>query len=105
MLLVAPRTGVFNWDGSGRRVLDTFGGWNGTEGEVAQLSYDGSKLNLGSYNRLYNTDGSGVLQLAAYGATLAGDPPLMVGMGDGGFPQKQHEPRCHTVPLHLQPGL
>jgi hypothetical protein len=79
--------GVFNWDGSGRRVLDTFGGWNGTEGEVAQLSYDGSKLNLGSYNRLYNTDGSGVLQLAAYGATLAGDPPLMVGMGDGGFPR------------------
>lgn len=77
--------GVFNWDGSGRRVLDTVGGWNGTEGEVVQLSYDGSKLNHGSRNRLYNTDGSGVLQLAAYGATLADDPPLMVGSGDGGF--------------------
>ena len=77
--------GVFNWDGSGQRVLDTMGGWNGTEGEVAQLSYDGSKLNHGSWNRLYNTDGSGVLQLAAYGATLTGDPPLMVGWGDGGF--------------------
>ncbi len=50
-----------------------------------QLSYDGSKLNHGSFNRLYNTDGSGVLQLAAYGATLTGDPPLMVGSGDGGF--------------------
>ncbi len=77
--------GVFNWDGSGQRVLDTMGGWNGTEGEVVQLSYDGSKLNHGSRNRLYNTDGSGVLQLAAYGATLTGDPPLMVGSGDGGF--------------------
>ena len=77
--------GVFNWDGSGQRVLDTMGGWNGTEGEVVQLSYDGSKLNHGSFNRLYNTDGSGVLQLAAYGATLTGDPPLMVGSGDGGF--------------------
>ena len=50
-----------------------------------QLSYDGSKLNHGSRNRLYNTDGSGVLQLAAYGATLTGDLPLMVGSGDGGF--------------------
>lgn len=77
--------GVFNWDGSGQRVLDTMGGWNGTEGEVVQLSYDGSKLNHGSRNRLYNTDGSGVLQLAAYGATLTGDLPLMVGSGDGGF--------------------
>ncbi len=77
--------GVFNWDGSGQRVLDTMGGWNGTEGEVVQLSYDGSKLNHGSRNRLYNTDGSGALQLAAYGATLTGDPPLMVGSGDGGF--------------------
>lgn len=77
--------GVFNWDGSGRRVLDTVGGWNGAEGEVVQLSYDGSKLNHGSRNRLYNTDGSGVLQLAAYGATLADDPPLMAGWGDGGF--------------------
>ena len=77
--------GVLNWDGSGQRVLDTMGGWNGTEGEVVQLSYDGSKLNHGSWNRLYNTDGSGVLQLAAYGPTLTGDPPLMVGWGDGGF--------------------
>ena len=85
---VAERTAgwevwVMNWDGSGKRQLDVVGGWNGTEGEVAQLSHDGSKLNLGSRNRLYNTDGSGMLQLAAYGPHL--DPPLMVGSGDGGF--------------------
>ncbi len=77
--------GVFDWGGANHRVLDTLGGWNGTDGEIAQLSYDGSKLNHGSRNRLYNTDGSGVLQLAAYGPTLTGDPPLMVGSGDGGF--------------------
>ena len=89
---VAARTAgwevwVMNWDGTGKRQLDTVGDWNGTEGEVVQLSYDGSKLNFGSRNRLYNTDGSGVLQLAAYGATLTDppDPPLMVGWGDGGF--------------------
>ena len=75
---------VMNWDGTGKRQLDTVSDWNGTEGEVVQLSYDGSKLNLGSFNRLYDTDGSGMLQLAAYGATLSGDP-LMVGSGDGGF--------------------
>ena len=73
--------GVFNWDGSGQRVLDTMGGWNGTEGEVVQLSYDGSKLNHGSWNRLYNTDGSGVLQLAAYGATLTGRSAADGGLG------------------------
>ncbi len=71
--------GVFNWDGSGKRVLDTGVGGSNTAGEVVQLTYDGSKLNYGSLNRLYNTDGSGVLQLAATGPTLDGDPPLMVG--------------------------
>ena len=87
---VAARTAgwevwVMNWDGTGQRQLDTLGGWIGTEGEVAQLSGDGSKLNLGSYNRLYNTDGSGVLQLAACGPTLTGDLPLMVCPGDYNF--------------------
>ena len=71
--------GVFNWDGAGKRVLDTGMGGPNTAGEVVQLTYDGSKLNYGSLNRLYNTDGSGVLQLAATGPTLDGDPPLMVG--------------------------
>jgi hypothetical protein len=71
--------GVFNWDGSGKRVLDTGVGGANTAGEVVQLTYDGSKLNYGSLNRLYNTDGSGVLQLAARGPVLDPDPPLMVG--------------------------
>ena len=71
--------GVFNWDGSGKRVLDNGVGGANTAGEVVQLTYDGSKLNYGSLDRLYNTDGSGVLQLAATGPTLNGDPPLMVG--------------------------
>ena len=71
--------GVFNWDGSGQRVLATGLGGANTGGEVVQLTYDGSKLNYGSLNRLYNTDGSGVLQPAATGPTLSGDPPLMVG--------------------------
>ena len=71
--------GVFNWDGSGKRVLDAGMGGPNTAGEVVQLTYDGLKLNYGSLNRLYNTDGSGVLQLAATGPTLDGDPPLMVG--------------------------
>ena len=71
--------GVFNWDGSGKRVLAIGVGGANTAGEVVQLTYDGSKLNYGSLNRLYNTDGSGVLQLATTGPTLNGDPPLMVG--------------------------
>ena len=71
--------GVFNWDDSGKRVLASGLGGANTGGEVVQLTYDGSKLNYGSLNRLYNTDGSGVLQLAATGPSLAGDPPLMVG--------------------------
>ena len=101
---VAARTAgwevwVMNWDGTGKRQLDTVGDWNGTEGEVVQLSYDGSKLNLGSRNRLYNTDGSGVLQLAAYGATLTDDPPLMVGWGDGGFYRSSMSRDATTVPL------
>ncbi len=92
--------GVFNWDGSGRRVLATGLGGANTGGEVVQLTYDGSKLNYGSLNRLYNTDGSGVLQLAATGPTLERRPAA-----DGGqlwvFPQ-QHEPRRHALPLHLR---
>ncbi len=71
--------GVFNWDGSGKRVLANGVGGANPAGEVVQLTYDGSKLNYGSLNRLYNTDGSGVLQLATTGPTLNGDPPLMVG--------------------------
>ena len=71
--------GVFNWDGSGKRVLAIGVGGANTGGEVVQLTYDGSKLSYGSLNRLYNTDGSGVLQLAATGPTLSNDPPLMVG--------------------------
>ena len=95
--------GVLSWDGSGKRVLDTIGGWNGTEGEVVQLSYDGSKLNYGSRNRLYNTDGSGVLQLAAYGATLTGDPPLMVGWGDGGFYRSSMSRDARRFLFYLRP--
>ena len=71
--------GVFNWDGSGKRALATGLGGANTAGEVVQLTTDGSKLNYGSLNRLYNTDGSGVVQLAATGPTLTDDPPLMVG--------------------------
>lgn len=71
--------GVFNWDGTGKRVLDRGVGGGNTYGEVVQLTYDGSKLNYGSLDRLYNTDGSGLVQLAATGPTLNGDPPLMVG--------------------------
>ena len=69
--------GVFNWDGSGKRVLATGVGGANSSGEVVQLTYDGSKLHYGSLNRLYNTDGSGVLQPVAGGPTLGGDPPLM----------------------------
>jgi hypothetical protein len=71
--------GVFNWDGSGKLVLASGVGGANTGGEIVQLTYDGTKLSYGSLNRLYNTDGSGVLQLAATGPTLYDDPPLMVG--------------------------
>ena len=71
--------GVLNWDGSGKRVLDSGVGGGNTASEVVQLTHDGSKLSYGSLDRLYNTDGSGVLQLAATGPLLDNDPPLMVG--------------------------
>ncbi len=70
---------VLNWDGSDQRVLVTGLVDYNRMGHVMQLTYDGSKLNYGSMNRLYNTDGSGVVQLVAAGPTLGGDPPLMVG--------------------------
>ena len=59
--------GVFNWDGSGRRILwstystnQSSSGWNLHD---ISLNQDGSKLLFGETSWLFNTDGSGRLEL------------------------------------------
>ncbi|MCX6927166.1 MAG: IPT/TIG domain-containing protein [Verrucomicrobia bacterium] len=59
--------GVFNWDGSGRRVLFSNYSTNQSSGSLGihdiSMNQDGSKLLFGETSWLYNTDGSGRLEL------------------------------------------
>lgn len=59
--------GVLNWDGSGRRVLWSTYSTNQSSGSLGlhdlSLNHDGSKLLFGETSWLYNTDGSGRLEL------------------------------------------
>jgi hypothetical protein len=59
--------GVLNWDGSGRRVLWSTYSTNQGSGSWMlhdlSLNHDGSKLLFGETSWLYNTDGSGRLEL------------------------------------------
>ena len=59
--------GVFNWDGSGRRVLYSTYSTNQSSGSIGMngisMNHDGSKLLFGETSWLYNTDGSGRLEL------------------------------------------
>ena len=72
----APRElGVFAYGSGARTVLSDYGGPN-TDGQIAQLSYDGSKLYY--VGTLYNTDGSGRLELAIPGPSYSSDPPSVV---------------------------
>ena len=50
-----------------------------TAGQVVQLTYDGSKLNYGSLNRLLQHRWQWRAATGGTGPTLDGDPPLMVG--------------------------
>lgn len=65
--------GVVNFDGTGQLALSQ----NGLQGNPAQLSADGSLLV--AYDMLYNTDGSGVLQLSTLGNSLSPGVPVMNG--------------------------
>jgi hypothetical protein len=67
---------ALNWDGSGSATqLTDYCGPN-TNSSPIQLTSDGSKANyLGA---LYNTDGSGGLELAIPGPSSPTDPPLLV---------------------------
>ena len=67
--------GVFAYGSGARTVLSDYGGPN-TDGQIAQLSYDGSKLYY--VGMLYNTDGSGRLELAIPGPSYSSDPPSVV---------------------------
>ena len=67
--------GVFGFGGGTKTVLGDYGGPN-TDGQIAQLSHDGSKLYY--VGTLYNTDASGRLALAIPGPGLSGDPPLII---------------------------
>jgi hypothetical protein len=59
--------GVIDWDGSGRRVLWSNYSTNQGSGSLGiheiSLNHDGSKLLFGETSWLYNTDGSGRLEL------------------------------------------
>ena len=74
---IPSEAGVFNFDGSGKRVLLTTG-FDGESNYGVQLSYDGSKLSTSNYGRLYNTDGSGVLQLSVAGGGWSSDPESII---------------------------
>ena len=72
-----PReTGVFNFDGTGKRVLDR-GGVGSSEANM-DLSHDGAKLNTGTAGRLINTDGTGSLDLAVGGGSYSTDPESII---------------------------
>lgn len=68
-------TGVFNFDGTGKRVLNR--GLIGSEANVG-LSHDGAKLNAGNAGRLINTDGTGSLDLAVIGGRYSTDPESII---------------------------
>ena len=68
-------TGVFNYDGTGKRVLNR--GLVGSEANVG-LSHDGAKLNAGNGGRLINTDGTGSLDLAVIGGFYSTDPESII---------------------------
>ena len=59
--------GAMNWDGSGRRVLWSSYSTNQSSGGLnlhdISMNHDGSKLLFGETSWLYNTDGSGRLEL------------------------------------------
>ena len=80
--------GVFNWDGTGRRVLlsnystnQSSGGY-GVATDLIQLSGDGSKLLFGDASYLFNTDGSGRLELG-WSARFAANNVLQWGFYRG----------------------
>lgn len=79
------QAGVLGFDGSGQRTLtDSTTSHPGTganlpSGERIQLSFDGSRLLLGSTGLLYDTVGGGVLALGVAAPGFSGDPtPLVV---------------------------
>ena len=70
---------VYNFDGTGQVNLHV-GGFSSSLPEHVELSPDGSKLLYGSTGILYNTDGSGAVQIPT---ETGGNDPLAGGSGPG----------------------
>jgi hypothetical protein len=81
--------GVFNWDGSGRRIYYNTYSTNQTSPGLSvhdvSVNCDGSKLLFGETSWLFNTDGSGRLEL---GWSVAGAQNMI--LGNGGYDFYEH---------------
>ena len=81
--------GVFNWDGSGRRIFyntySTNGSSPGLSVHDVSVNRDGSQLLFGETSWLFNTDGSGRLEL---GWSVPGAQNMI--LGNGGYDFYEH---------------
>ena len=81
--------GVFNWDGTGRRIFyntySTNGSSPGLSVHDVSVNRDGSKLLFGETSWLFSTDGSGRLEL---GCSVPGAQNMI--LGNGGYDFYEH---------------